>query len=77
MNRSRRRLSDADLAFYEDNVARQLRIIERVRVITLDLDADSLAHVHRFLTDIIEAAGGTKKDLIAAMTEAKDSTIEE
>lgn len=63
---SRIRLTDRDVWFYEDNVARMLGIMDEVRGITLSIsDADVLEAVARRLATITEYAGQTRRSLIA------------
>lgn len=70
MNRSsgstRTRLSNDDIKFYEENVARMLSIMDEVRGITLDVtNADLLELISRRLAYITEYAGQTRRSLIA------------
>ena len=61
----RKRISDADVRFYEDNIARLLRIMREARGITLDVDdPDLLEAIAGRLASIIEQAGKTRRALI-------------
>ena len=62
---SRIRLTDRDVWFYEDSIARQLSIMDEIRGITLDVtDADLLELIARRLANITELAGQTRRALI-------------
>lgn len=62
---SRTRLTDRDVWFYEDSIARQLSIMDEIRGITLDVtDADLLELIARRLANITELAGQTRRALI-------------
>lgn len=47
--------------------------MRETRALGLDLDADTLAYVHRRLTRIIEAAATLKQRSIARMNQEKDA----
>lgn len=69
----RRRISDAALHAHEDEIALSNLIMRETRALGLDLDADTLAYVHRRLTRIIEAAATLKQRSIARMNQEKDA----
>lgn len=69
---TRRRISDGELHAFEDEIAMLNLIMRETRALSLDLDVDTLSHVHRRLTRMIEAAAALKRMRIAAMNEAKD-----
>ena len=63
--RRRIKLTHGRTAFYEDNIARQLRIMDEIRAITVTIDdPDVLEAVARRLATIAEAAGQTRRALI-------------
>lgn len=67
---TRRRISNRDVEFYEENIARMLRIMREVRSITLDVtDADVMELIAGRLANITEAAGRTRRSLIAERDE--------
>lgn len=67
---TRRRISNREVAFYEENIARMLHIMNEVRGITLDVtDADVMELIAGRLAHITEAAGRTRRALIAARNE--------
>jgi hypothetical protein len=70
---TRRRIRDSELHAYEDEIALANLIMREARALGLDLDVDTLSHVHRRLTRIIEAAAAMKARRIAAMNGAKDA----
>lgn len=62
----RTRISDRDVEFYEENIARMNGIINQVRGIMLDVsDPAVLEAISGRLTIIIERAGQTRRALIA------------
>lgn len=70
---TRRRISDRELHGFEDEIALLNRIMREARALGLDLDVDTLSHVHRRLTRIIEAAAALKARRIEQMNQAKDA----
>ncbi len=63
---ARKRISNADVEFYEDNIARMLHILNEVRGITLDVtEADLMEAIAMRLAAITESAGQTRRALIA------------
>lgn len=69
---TRRRIKDRELHAHEDNIALANLIMREARALGLDLDVDTLSHVHRRLTRIIEAAAALKAKAISEMHDAKD-----
>lgn len=69
---TRRRIKDGELHAYEDEIALAILIMREARALGLDLDVDTLSHVHRRLTRIMEAAAALKRQSIARMHEAKN-----
>lgn len=72
---TRRRIRDGELHAFEDEIALANQILREARALSLDLDVDTLSHVHRRLTRIMEAAAALKRTRIAAMNEAKDERV--
>ena len=70
---TRRRIRDGKLHAYEDEIALANLIMRETRALSLDLDVDTLSHVSRRLTRIIEAAAALKRRSIAEMHEAKNA----
>lgn len=67
---ARKRISNREVEFYEENIARMLHILNEVRGITLDVtDADVMELIANRLAHITEAAGRTRRSLIAARDE--------
>lgn len=71
----RRRIKDGELHAYEDEIALANLIMRETRALSLDLDVDTLSHVSRRLTRILEAAGMLKARSIGRMHEAKDAAV--
>ena len=69
---TRRRISDGELHAHEDEIALAILIMRETRALSLDLDVDTLSHVSRRLTRILEAAAALKARSIGRMHEAKD-----
>lgn len=68
--RSRTRISNGDVEFYEENIARMLSIINEVRGISLDVtDPALLESIIGRLARITEQAGRTRRSLIAQRDE--------
>ena len=75
---ARMRISNRDVAFYEDNTARQLRIMNLVRSITLLVtDADVLEQIAGPLAMITESAGQTRRALIEHRGRAQGAVVED
>ena len=73
---ARTRISNRDVAFYEDNTARQLRIMNLVRSITLLVtDADVLEQLAGPLAQITESAGQTRRALIEHRAGAQGAVV--
>lgn len=73
---TRARLSDSQLLTHENEIALLNRIQNEVRALSLDLDVDTLAYVHRRLTLIIENAAKAKAIAIARMNDEKTAVAE-
>jgi hypothetical protein len=71
---TRRRIADSQLLFYEDAIARQVRIVRLTQKLASLLDVSTLEEVEPFIADIIAAAGATRRGLIAAMNDDKDES---
>ena len=75
---ARTRISNRDVAFYEDNTARQLRIMNLVRTITLLVtDADVLEQLAGPLAQITESAGKTRRALIEHRDRAQGAVVDD
>ena len=73
---TRTRISNRDVAFYEDNTARQLKIMRLVRAITLLVtDADVLEEIAGPLAQITESAGQTRRALIEHRAGAQGAVV--
>lgn len=68
---TRRRIEDGRLAAYENQIARQNRIMRQVHMLISDLDPDTLAYVMPRLNRIMAAAKVTKEELIREMNAEK------
>lgn len=77
-NGQRRRISNGDVEFYEENIARMLHILNEVRGITLDVtDADLMEAIAMRLAAITESAGQTRRALIAHRDSKQLGEVEE
>lgn len=70
---SRRRIEDGRLAAWEDQIARQNRIMRQVQILIGNLDPDTLAYVMPILDRIMAAAKVTKQELIREMNAEKEA----
>lgn len=69
---TRRRMDDRRLAFYENSIACQVRIVRRTQQLAGLLDVSTLEEVEPLIADIIAAAGSTRRELIRVRDEDKD-----
>lgn len=72
MSPTRKRIADSRLHWYEDQIARQVRIVRDIQRLTALLDVATLEEAVPLLQEIIRAAGRTRRALIEAMSEEKD-----